>query len=206
MLRSVTLAVAVVASFSLGMLACSGAPEDRSPSSDQSDDALRGTLASPVGSWTNENGDPDSLVFYTIDLMQDGSFHATGGCRPNPNGPSCFALMYLHGTWSIDRSGPQLGAPGGAPELVLTDDFGQVSSYFYSVRSNKLTLRTTLIGQPSVFTKDAVTGGGNDAGTKPGPGEEGGMCGGFAGLPCAAGLVCDAPAQCCDMPGTCVKP
>lgn len=36
-------------------------------------------------------------------------------------------------------------------------------------------------------------------------GGEGSTCGGFVGLPCAAGFVCKAAATCCDMPGVCVK-
>jgi hypothetical protein len=35
--------------------------------------------------------------------------------------------------------------------------------------------------------------------------KEGQDCGGLAGVKCEAGLVCETPGACCDLPGKCVK-
>ena len=106
-----------------------------------------------IGTWTNAPGDEDDLLFYTITFDADGTYDATGGCRPNPNGPSCFAITHATGTWTVVKSGPQLGAPGGADELELVDSFGQKSDYFFSVEANQLLLSTVYAGKQSVFTQ-----------------------------------------------------
>jgi hypothetical protein len=193
MLRYISLAF--VASLSFSALACSGAPQNAS-SSAQADELRGGRLPSPAGSWQNQDGDPDSLLFYAFQFSSDGTYNARGGCRPGPTGPHCFAIVAAHGTWSTHKSGPQLGAPGGAAELVLTDQFGQVTTYFYSIDQDTLSLSTVFRGDASIFTKDAPS--------QPQPGEEGGMCGGLAGIQCGDGLTCQTPSY-PDADGTCVK-
>jgi hypothetical protein len=107
-----------------------------------------------VGTFTNPQDAEDDLSFFAIAFSADGSYDATGGCRGNPSGgPSCGAIMKQTGTWSIQTSGPQLGAPLGAPELVLVDSFNQKQTLFYTLNGSKLTLKTTLVGNGSLFVK-----------------------------------------------------
>ncbi len=108
-----------------------------------------------IGSWANDPKEEDDLLFYAFTFSSDGTYNATGGCRPNPTGPSCFAITKAQGKWSVVKSGPQLGDPAGADELVLVDQFNQKSSYFFTVDGNKLRLSTTFgVGaKQSVFTK-----------------------------------------------------
>jgi hypothetical protein len=106
-----------------------------------------------VGTFTNPEGTENDTRFFSYGFAADGTYKATGGCRPNPNGPSCFAITGATGTWSIDKSGPQLGAPGGLPELVLVDSFNQKDTFFYSFDGNKLSLKTTVNGKESIFVK-----------------------------------------------------
>jgi hypothetical protein len=189
------ISLAILASLSLSALACSGAgPQDSSAA--QSDELRAHALPSPVGSWSNQDGDPDTLLFYAFQFKSDGTYSAMGGCRPGPTGPHCFAIVHGEGTWVTQKSGPQLGAPGGAAQLVLTDQFNQTNTYFYSIDGDQLSLSTIFRGEASVFTKDAPA--------KPAPGTEGGMCGGLAGIQCADGLECQTPNY-PDADGTCVK-
>ena len=107
-----------------------------------------------VGTFTNPTGKEDDLLFFTFQFDADGTYKATGGCRPNPNGgPSCFAITQASGTWSIQKSGPQLGAPGGASEIVLVDSFKQKTTLFYKLDGKKLLLSETFNGKQSEFEK-----------------------------------------------------
>jgi hypothetical protein len=153
MLRSI--AFAALASLALGAVACS-AHVGANDANDTSADELRSQkLPSPVGSWDEQVN--DALVpFYAIDLKKNGTFQWTGGCRPDATS-HCMAISRATGTWTTKKSGPELGAPGGAPELVLTDEFNQVTTYFYSVspgrEGQELCLSIVYNGQLSVFTK-----------------------------------------------------
>jgi hypothetical protein len=106
-----------------------------------------------VGTFTNPPNTPNTLPFFSYTFNADGTYKATGGCRPNPGGPSCFAITGATGTWSIEKSGPQLGAPAGANQLVTVDSFKQRDAFFYKLDGNKLELSTTLVGQMSEFDK-----------------------------------------------------
>ncbi|HEY8072775.1 MAG TPA: hypothetical protein VIF62_01665 [Labilithrix sp.] len=106
-----------------------------------------------IGTWTSGPKDEDDLLFYSFSFASDGTYEATGGCRPNPSGPSCFAITKASGKYTVTRSGPQLGSPAGADEIVLTDSFKQKTSYFFSVDGKKLELSTVFNGKKSVFEK-----------------------------------------------------
>jgi hypothetical protein len=106
-----------------------------------------------VGTYANPQGKEDDLTFFGLTLNADGTFKDNGGCRPNPDGPSCFAITQATGTWSIDTSGPQLGAPQGAAEIILVDSFKQKTTLFYTIDGKTLNLSTTFGGKPSVFEK-----------------------------------------------------
>ena len=83
-----------------------------------------------------DNAAQSKLPFYSLTLNTDGTYNATGGCRPNPGGIRCFAITKLSGTWSTstDDSGQAL--------LVLNDSSGQVRSYPYSFDGGSLTLHS----------------------------------------------------------------
>ena len=51
-------------------------------------------------------------------------------------------------------SGPQLGSPAGAPQLVLVDSFDQQSKYFFTLAGKKLSLATTYGGASSDFASN----------------------------------------------------
>jgi hypothetical protein len=106
-----------------------------------------------IGSWRNAAGEPDSLLFYAFTFDASGSYDATGGCNPNGPGAHCFAITHSQGKWSIEKGGPQLGAPGGVDQLVLVDQFGQKTAYFFSADAKTLSLSTVFRGMESVFTK-----------------------------------------------------
>jgi len=106
-----------------------------------------------IATWTSGPKDEDDLLYYSFTFDSDGTFHATGGCKPNPSGPSCFAITSASGTYSVTRSGPQLGSPAGADEIVLTDSFKQKTTYFFGVDGDKLKLSTVFDGKQSVFEK-----------------------------------------------------
>jgi hypothetical protein len=106
-----------------------------------------------VGTFTSPAGKEDDLLFFTFAFSSDGTYKATGGCRPNPDGPSCFAITQASGTWTIQKSGPQLGSPAGASEIVLVDSFQQKTTLFYKIDGKNLSLSETFNGKQSEFVK-----------------------------------------------------
>ena len=116
-------------------------------------DVKASTLA---GTYVNPASENDDLAFYALTLNADHTYTAQGGCRQDGPGVHCFAMTSFHGTWTTKKSGPQLGAPGGAQELVLTDSFAQKSSYFYALSGGTLSLSTTYRGAASLFEKTTV--------------------------------------------------
>jgi hypothetical protein len=106
-----------------------------------------------VGTFENDPKDADDLLFWSFTFKTDGSYSARGGCRPGGEGAHCFAIIAQNGTWALAKSGPQLGAPLGAEQLVLTPDFGDEARYFYSIDNGTLSLSEVMRGQQSVFTK-----------------------------------------------------
>jgi hypothetical protein len=96
----------------------------------------------------------DATPYNSIVLKTDHDFSAQGGCRPNPSGPSCFAITAFHGTWKLLTSGPQLGSPAGAPQIEFTDSEGNVNTYFYTLQNDQLSVSETFDGKQSVFNKD----------------------------------------------------
>jgi hypothetical protein len=108
-----------------------------------------------TGTFVNPQDAEDDLTFFSFTFNADGTYSATGGCRgTGASGvATCHAIIQASGNWSIDKSGPQLGAPGGLPELVLVDSFKQKQTLFYSIDGSKLTLKTTVNGKASLFVK-----------------------------------------------------
>jgi hypothetical protein len=106
-----------------------------------------------VGQYSEKSG--SVTRFWGLTLNDDGTFDANGGCRPpGPTGAQCFALWHEHGTWTLQKSGPQLGAPGGAEQIVLTGDLGgDPDTYFISVGGDSIELSQTFRGKAAVFAR-----------------------------------------------------
>ncbi len=109
------------------------------------------------GSWLEDLSSPalEGSNFYSYTFAEDGTYTARGGCRQDTPGIHCNAISTSSGTWTLGKSGPELGAPGGAPQITLVDSFNQKDTFFYTVASKKLTLSATYgVGsKPSTFTK-----------------------------------------------------
>jgi hypothetical protein len=109
------------------------------------------------GTWLEDLNSPrlEGSNFYSYTFAADGTFTSRGGCRQDTPGIHCNAISAGSGKWTLDKSGPQLGAPGGASEITLVDSFDQKQTYFYTVTGKKLTLSATFgVGTtPSTWTK-----------------------------------------------------
>jgi hypothetical protein len=104
-----------------------------------------------VGSWADD-ADQIAVGFRTLELDGDSTFNAQGGCTAKQG---CDVITHQEGTWKLAMSGPQLGAPAGAQELVLTDSFGQTTTLFFKLDSSgkQLSLGKSLVGNQDHFTK-----------------------------------------------------
>jgi hypothetical protein len=140
------------AAFVIAALVSGCTAADQSSDTDSSTDDLT-AQSILVGTYTI-TGATDTTMFNSLTLKSNHTFTGQGGCRQDTSGPHCFAITAPHGTWKTAKSGPQLGAPGGAAELVFTDSFGQKTTYFYSLTSDQLALSTTYRGDESLFDKD----------------------------------------------------
>ena len=100
----------------------------------------------------------NATPFASITLAADHTYTALGGCTPAPGAiVTCHAIVSYSGTWKVAKSGPQLGAPTGAAQLVLTDAGGTATTFFYSLKSDQLSLSTALVGSGTTFDKDVST-------------------------------------------------
>jgi hypothetical protein len=106
-----------------------------------------------AGSWLEDKNSPPLGAFWSYTFNADGTYTGRGGCRPDGDGPHCFAISATSGKWTIAKSGPQLGAPGGVPELVLVDSLNQKETFFYTLDGNTLKLSTAFRGQESTFER-----------------------------------------------------
>jgi hypothetical protein len=154
-----TLAAVSLAALTFVLAACSGTPEsqDANPTS-TGDDALSATQKSAfAGNW-NVKGKNDTS-FHTYAFKTDGTYTATGGCDQSPaaGAAHCGAILTQQGTWKVAKSGPELGAPTGAAQLVLTDSFDQKDAFFYTMKDDNLSLSTVYRGQASTFEHDLST-------------------------------------------------
>ena len=134
---------------------CSSGSTDDS-SADTTDDAIKSAShpAGFVGTWNAES--KSTLPFYAYTFESNGTYSARGGCKPNPKGPSCFAITSSSGSWKVQKSGPQLGDPAGAEELALKDSFNQTDTYFYTMTNDVLSLSTTYRGKASKLDHDVA--------------------------------------------------
>jgi hypothetical protein len=143
---------------SLSAVACSGADNDAQSADEAAASSEDSALTASdrqhfVGTFQNPDGQPNELIYWAFTFKGDGTYTATGGCRPGPTGPHCFAIMRDQGRWHLAKSGPQLGAPAGVSQLVLVDQFNQTEKYFYSFQGTKLELSSVFRGQQSIFVK-----------------------------------------------------
>jgi hypothetical protein len=48
---------------------------------------------------------PDYSAYWELDLVAGNKYTLHGGCKPNPEGPSCFAIIVDSGTYRLTKSG-----------------------------------------------------------------------------------------------------
>jgi hypothetical protein len=171
---------------------CSGAPgEGASSTAEQhlSESSLRSQV---VGDWLESGSDPNA-PFDSLTLSDDGTYQGAKNCVSN-GAFKCQSITHKSGTWIIDRTGPQLGAPLGALEIVFTDRFGKVEPLLIVLKDDTLALRTSIVGYEEfdyskVDAGDDGSYGGNDAAG------EGEACGDDVAIQkkCAPGLTCVLP-------------
>jgi hypothetical protein len=122
------------------MLACSSSPDIGSTSANSTQSNLEQQL---VAAWTDPTYTTDGAPFQTITLNQDGSFQWSAPCV-SQGVATCQSIRTDSGTWTVALSGPQLGAPQGATQLKLVDQFNQETDYFVRSSSGTMTLNTQI--------------------------------------------------------------
>jgi hypothetical protein len=136
-----------------------------------------------TGSWTDPTYTTDGAPFQGINLNQDGTFNWTAPCV-SQGALNCESVRTDSGNWTVATSGPQLGAPQGATQLKLVDQFSQETDYFVNVSSGNMTLSTAIdLGSSYTFTMGSVnvpSASGGDSGTEGEDGGTGGDSGGSA--------------------------
>jgi hypothetical protein len=130
---------------------CSSAPD---PEAVQGDTASEDLTAAKLASTYTITGANNVTPYNTIVLSTNHTFTAEGGCRQDGPGAHCFAITHFSGHWKTLKSGPQLGAPGGADQIQFTDSFGNVNTFFYSLANDQLVLTETFKGKASTFDRD----------------------------------------------------
>src|SRR5262249_30915112 len=91
------------------------------------------------------HGTTNQTPFNSLTLNADHTFKAQGGCPASGTGPHCFAIIAISGKWKA-KSSPA--------ELELTDQLGQVTDWFYSLKNDQLALAKTAHGTSSKFDKN----------------------------------------------------
>jgi hypothetical protein len=181
----------VVFSMFLG-LGC-GAPETLEPGEvdDTAGVKADGAAALRMGSYDIS---PDLGPFWALTLEENGNYTLRGGCKPNPTGPSCFAIINQQGHYRLTRSGSK-------KYLRLYNDLdGKLSYRLQYTVSGAKSETVTLV---DMHTEASYTAKLQQADKS----QEGESCGGFVATlhQCADGLFCKAAARCCDLPGVCVR-
>ena len=134
------------------LVGCAGSTED---STSGSSDLTASAAADKILAGACRVNGANATPYASITLKADHSFAAQGGCTPTAGAiVTCHAVIEYSGTWKIAKSGPELGAPAGAPQLVLTDVGDNVHIFFYAMKSDHLSLSTSLIGSGTSFDKD----------------------------------------------------
>jgi hypothetical protein len=148
--RPFSFALKTLAPLALVVAGCA-ANTSAEPANSTSDDLAK--RQSVLASTFTVTGATDETLFNSFTLKADQTFSGQGGCRQD-KAPHCFAVTSITGTWKTTTSGPQLGAPGGVPQLEFTDSLGQVTTYFYSLSSDQLTLQQAFGGDKTLFDRD----------------------------------------------------
>jgi hypothetical protein len=129
-------AILLAGSFVVG---CSAASEPTAGSSAAQAVTVGGiSSASLKGTWTDAGFPSDGSAFQTLTLAAS-TFTEVVPCTSS-GVESCHSILQITGKWKLDTSGPQLGAPEGVPQIVLTDSSDNVTSYFVSLSSDESTL------------------------------------------------------------------
>ena len=135
--------------------------------------------------------------YYALTLHEDGTFHLQGGCKPNPNGPSCFAITTMDGNYRFTRS-----TTTGSHYIRLTNNLDDSLAFRFRYVVTGSQSETVALTDMHDSNKSTATLENADKQ------QEGESCGGFTAHPgeCATGLECVNTQGCCDLPGTCELP
>jgi hypothetical protein len=183
--------MAIASTLALGACAANQADQDNGNEvTDPNDSKADGQTPLRMGTY-----DVDFDVYYALTLHDDGTFHLQGGCRPNDDGPSCFAITVMDGNYHLTKSGTRRYI-----RLYNGIDDSLAYRFRYTV-SGEESETLDLVNTHDHSTSSATL---EQADKK----QEGESCGGFVVAPgqCADGLVCVTAQHCCDLPGTCQQP
>jgi hypothetical protein len=148
-MRTAYILIASTAAAWASMLACSSSPDIGSTSANSTQSNLEQQLAA---AWTDPTYTTDGAPFQTITLSQNGSFQWSAPCV-SQGVATCQSIRTDSGNWSVGTSGPQLGAPQGATQLKLVDQFNQETDYFVQLSSGNMVLSTAItLGSTYTFT------------------------------------------------------
>ena len=137
------------------LVGCAGSTED---STGGASDLTASSAADKILAGAYKVNGANATPYASITLKADHTFAAQGGCTPTAGAiVTCHAIISYSGSWKIARSGPELGAPGGAPQLVLTDAGDNAHAFFYALKSDHLSLSTSIVGSGTSFDKDIST-------------------------------------------------
>jgi hypothetical protein len=120
--------------------------DDASPSSEE---ALSSSAKSKlVGSYVDNADDVSvSVPFYAIQIRKNGTYHATGGCKPSstPGAANCFAITETDGTWAADGT-----------KLTLIDQNDVKTTLYYGWSGADLYFGLTPGGTQVLFQKQGA--------------------------------------------------
>jgi hypothetical protein len=97
------------------------------------------TSTSLKGVWGDAAFPNDHSPFASLTLGSGSAFTEVVPCVSG-GVESCHSILQVSGKWKLVKSGPQLGAPEGVPQLALTDSSGNLTSYFVTLSSDESTL------------------------------------------------------------------
>jgi hypothetical protein len=214
------IASAAVLALATTVFACSGsANDDAAPADQGSEQDITSAKNALRGSWQIESASENLTSDLSYEFDANGTFSRK--VRKILNGmflPGHEPTEIQTGTYTVDAKKKQVAlsvkspSPSG-PETLETFNYDvQLGKILNGVfvpghepPPSHTTLSLTRVAPPMSniafpTLKYDLVGEVGKVGAA-----EGENCGGFAGLPCADGLVCKAAASCCDMPGVCVK-
>jgi hypothetical protein len=78
---------------------------------------------------------PDYAAYWQLTVSSDYTFGLRGGCKPNPTGPSCFAITIKDGTYKFTHSGSDryIRLYDDNDDLIVRFEYAKESSGSYKL-------------------------------------------------------------------------